>query len=84
MGLLCLVRAYCFSSSVVTLWGYKSRRSPLHTPASSHIFTIPTSPLSLRLKRKIEKEKKMGLPGFRECCFSFLLMPWAEPRINFS
>jgi hypothetical protein len=34
--LLHLVRARCFTSSVVTPRGYKSRRSPLHTPTSSH------------------------------------------------
>jgi hypothetical protein len=63
MGLLRLVRAYRFSSSVVTLWGYKSRRSPLHTPASSHIIhhshltSFPTP------KKKDRKRKENGITG---------------------
>jgi hypothetical protein len=34
--LLCLVRAHCFASLVLTPRGYKSKQPPLRTPTSSH------------------------------------------------
>jgi hypothetical protein len=62
MGLLCFllcpVRARCFASSVVTLQGYKIKRSPvrpLHPLAQT---VVASSPPSMRLKR--EREKKRG------------------------
>jgi hypothetical protein len=36
MGLLCLARARCFASSVVTPRGYKSEQLPSCAPTSSH------------------------------------------------
>jgi hypothetical protein len=57
--LLHLVWAYCFTSSVVTPRGYKSRRSPLCTPTSS--CTIYRSLLTSFLmceKKEREREKK--------------------------
>jgi hypothetical protein len=77
MGLLCLVRACSFMSSVVTPWGYKSRRSPLRTPTSSRtihhsILTSFPTPKEREWEKKREN-KKGGLFGFRECCFSFPL-----------
>jgi hypothetical protein len=59
MGLLHLVRACCFASSVVTPWGYKSEQSPLHTPTSSRTIShcLLTSFLASE-KRKREKERE--------------------------
>jgi hypothetical protein len=57
MGLLCLVRAHCFTSSVVTPRGYKSRWTPLHT---LHLLTqsiVLSSPPSLCLKRRERKKE---------------------------
>jgi hypothetical protein len=63
MGLQCLVRARRFTSLVVTPQGYKSRWSPLHTLASSHIIrhslliSFPM-PIKRERERKRRKEKR--------------------------
>jgi hypothetical protein len=72
MGLLCpllrLVRAYRFTS-VVTPWGYKSRRSPLCTPTSSRIIhhslltSFPMPEKKEREKGENEKRKEKGITG---------------------
>jgi hypothetical protein len=70
MGLLCLVRARHFTSSIVTPWGYKSRRSPLRTPTSSHIIcrslltSFPARAKKEREKRRKYKERKRGITRF--------------------
>jgi hypothetical protein len=58
--LLCLVSTHCFTSSVVTPQGHKSRRSPLRMPTSSYIvryslltsFPMPEKKVRERRKRK--------------------------------
>jgi hypothetical protein len=77
MGLLCLllrlVRAHCFTSSVVTPWGYKSERFPLRISTSSH--TISRCLLASFLVLE-EREGKGRFLRLRERCFSFPLEPW--------
>jgi hypothetical protein len=59
--LLCLVRARCFPSLVVTLRGYKRRRPPLSTPTSSRMNThcLLASFLTSKKKER-EREIKTG------------------------
>jgi hypothetical protein len=64
ISLLRLIRVRCFTSSVVTPWGYKSRWSLLHSPISSH--TIHRSLLTsfpMPKKKEREKERKRGKKG---------------------
>jgi hypothetical protein len=63
MGLLHLVRARCFASSVVTPQGNKSQKLPLRTPTSSH--TISRCLLaSLIVPEKREREnERVGFRG---------------------
>jgi hypothetical protein len=57
--LLCLVRAHCFTSLVVTLRGYKSEWSPLRTLTSS--YTIDRCLLVfLLVPRERERERERG------------------------
>jgi hypothetical protein len=73
MSLLCpllrLVRAYRFTS-VVTPWGYKSRRSPLCTPTSSRIIhhsLLTSFPMPEKKEReKEENEKKERKGNYRD------------------
>jgi hypothetical protein len=77
--LLCLVRACRCTSSAVTPQGYKSRQLPLRTLMSSrtiHHSLLTSFPEKERKKWRKKREKKRGLPRFREFCFSFLFKPW--------
>jgi hypothetical protein len=58
--LLCLVRIHCFTSLIVTTQGYKSRRSSLCTPASSHticLSLLTTFPTPAKTERQKNEEK---------------------------
>jgi hypothetical protein len=55
LGLPRLVRVRCFSTLVVTLWGYQSKRSPLHTLTPSHIISHCFLVFFLEPKREREK-----------------------------
>jgi hypothetical protein len=61
---------------------YKSKWSPLCTPASSRTIchSLDTSfhapEKKEREKRRKKKDIKWGLLGFMECCFSFPISPW--------
>jgi hypothetical protein len=61
MGLLCLVRVGRFTSLVVTPQGYKSRRSHLHTPASScAIYHSLLTSFPVPTKKEREKKEEKG------------------------
>jgi hypothetical protein len=86
MGLLCLllhlVRVCCFSSSVVTTWGYKSERSPLHMVTSSRTNSSCLLASFLAPEER-EREREQGrLLGLRERCFSFPLKPCGSYRFS--
>jgi hypothetical protein len=70
MGLLCLVRVHHFTFSVVTPWGYKSRRLLLCTPMSSH--TIYRSLLT-SFPAATKRERERGVTGFQGV---LLLLPF--------
>jgi hypothetical protein len=67
MDLLCLllriVRAHCFASSVVTLWGYKNKRLPLRIPTSSRTMShclLPSFLAPREREREREGERERG------------------------
>jgi hypothetical protein len=57
--LLCIVRAHCFASSIVTPWGYKNKRLPLRIPTSSHTISRCLLP-SFLAPRERERGRERG------------------------
>jgi hypothetical protein len=83
MDLLCLllriVRAHCFASSVVTLWGYKNKRLPLRIPTSSRTMShclLPSFLAPRERERERGRERERRFLGLRERFFFFPLKPW--------